>query len=69
MADIIDPCYVNVQMIKADKNNNTTANVDDGLKVLETISPSEQCDVLQNEDNQKIENVSNLEFKNIRMKN
>jgi hypothetical protein len=56
-------------MIKADKNNNTTANIDDGLKIVETISPSEQCDVLQNENNQKIENVSSLELKNIRMKN
>jgi hypothetical protein len=29
MADIIDSCYINVQMIKADKNNNTTAKIDD----------------------------------------
>ena len=30
MANVIDACSVNVQAAKADKNNNTTANIDDG---------------------------------------
>jgi len=50
MADIIDSCCVNLQMIKADKNNNTTANIDD-----EIISPFEQSNVLQNGNNDKSE--------------
>ncbi len=71
MADIIDPYCVNVQMIKADKNNNTTANTDDGLKIIEIISPSEQCDVLQNgniNNNNKSENVSDLLFEILSIK-
>lgn len=31
MADIVDTCCVNLQMTKADKNNNTTTNIDDGM--------------------------------------
>jgi hypothetical protein len=64
MSDIIDPCCANVQMIKADKNNNTTTtNIDDELKIIEIISSSEQCDVLQNgNNNQRSENVSYLKF-------
>lgn len=57
MADIIDPSYVNVQMIKADNNNNTTSANDDS-KIIEVISPSEQCDILEN--NQISENVSQM---------
>lgn len=45
MAEIVDSCCVPSpiagQLTKPDKNNNTTANVDDGI-----ISPSEQSDVI-----------------------
>ncbi|CAF0891362.1 unnamed protein product [Rotaria sordida] len=52
MADIIDSCCVNIQMTKTDKNNNTTAPIDDGISL-----PSEQCDVLQNGTNDKSDNT------------
>ncbi len=76
MSDIIDLSCVNLQMTKADKNNNTTANIDDGLRnkkmknkifcfffffFIEIISSSEQSDVLQNENHEKSEHSSNNE--------
>lgn len=33
MADTIDSCCVNIPMTKADKNNNTTTNINNGLSV------------------------------------
>ncbi len=69
MANVIDPCCVNIQMTKADRNN----NINDGLAknnkqfniiifliIIEIVSPSEQCDVLQNGADDKSENVSDL---------
>ncbi|CAF1530289.1 unnamed protein product [Rotaria magnacalcarata] len=57
MADIVDSCCVNIQMTKADKNNNTTTtHISDEVSL-----PSEQCDVIQNGTNQESENMVNTE--------
>ncbi|CAF1107270.1 unnamed protein product [Rotaria sp. Silwood1] len=53
MANIIDTCCVNIPITKTDKNNNTTANIDNEISL-----PSEQFDVLQNGTNDKSENTN-----------
>jgi hypothetical protein len=75
MAEIVDSCCVPssmaVQLTKPDKNNNTTANVDDGLRkkqlkkcylfyFLGIILPSEHCDVIEDGTDEKSESVSFL---------
>jgi hypothetical protein len=56
MAEIVDSCCVPStmagQLTKPDKNNNTTANVDDGI-----ILPSEQCDVIEDGTDEKSEST------------
>ena len=60
MADIVDPCCVpstiSGALTKPDKNNNTTANLDDGD--LGIILPSEQCDLIEDGTDEKSESVS-----------
>lgn len=60
MAEIVDPCCVTSTMsgtlTKPDKNNNTTANLDDGD--LGSILPSEQSDVIEDGTDEKSESVS-----------
>ncbi|CAF0880640.1 unnamed protein product [Rotaria sordida] len=56
MAKIVDSCCVPssmaVQLAKPDKNNNTTANIDDGI-----ILPSEHCDVIEDGTDEKSEST------------
>ncbi|CAF2309060.1 unnamed protein product [Rotaria sp. Silwood2] len=56
MAKIVDSCCVPssmaVQLTKPDKNNNTTANIDDGI-----ILPSEHCDVIEDGTDEKSESI------------
>ncbi|CAF1101605.1 unnamed protein product [Adineta steineri] len=60
MAEIVDSCCVPtsmaVQLTKPDKNNNTTANVDDGWE-NSIILPSEQCDVTEDGTDEKSESI------------
>ena len=60
MAELVDSCCVTTTMsgplTKPDKNNNTTANLDDGD--LGSILPSEQSDVIEDGTDEKSESVS-----------
>lgn len=59
MAEIVDPCCVSSAisgaLTKPDKNNNTTANLDDGDLGIIT---SEQCDLVEDGTDEKSESVS-----------
>ncbi|CAF1564356.1 unnamed protein product [Rotaria magnacalcarata] len=60
MAKLVDSCCVpssmTVQLTKPDKNNNTTANIDDGI-----ILPSEHCDVTEDGTDEKSESTGDSE--------